>query len=59
LVDVSDPKKLKTLDIYQLPQGAGGHVVKYNKETNVAAVATYLLDIKGGCCGAVMCCDVL
>jgi hypothetical protein len=49
LVDVSDPRKLKTLDIYQLPEGAGGHVVKNNKETNVAAVATYLLDIKGGC----------
>ena len=47
LVDVTDPYKLKTLDIYQLPPNAGGHVVRYNKEANMAAVATYFLDVTG------------
>lgn len=47
LVDVTNPRKVKTLDIYQLPKGAGAHVVKFNPETWIAAVATYLLDIKG------------
>jgi hypothetical protein len=58
LVDVTNPYKLKTLDIYQLPADAGGHVVKYNKETNMAAVASYFLDVKGGWCCGVLCCAV-
>jgi hypothetical protein len=48
LVDVTNPRRLKTLDTYQLPPGAGAHVVKFNKDTWTAAVATYLLDIAGG-----------
>lgn len=47
LVDVTNPRRLKTLDTYRLPAGAGAHVVKFNKDTWTAAVATYLLDIAG------------
>lgn len=47
LLDVTKPDRVKTLDTYQLPAGAGAHVVKFDKNTWTAAVATYLLDIPG------------
>lgn len=47
LLDVTRPDRIKTLDTYQLPEGAGAHVVKFDKNTWTAAVATYLLDIPG------------
>jgi hypothetical protein len=49
LVDVTNPYKLKTLDTYKLPKGFGAHVGKFDVNTWTAALATYLLDIPGGC----------
>jgi hypothetical protein len=32
---------------YQFEANAGGHVVKYDEATGLAAVSTYFLDVKG------------
>lgn len=49
---MSNPRHLKTLDIHHLgtPGQTGAHVVKFDKNTNTAAVATYLLWIPGKTC---------
>lgn len=45
LVDISNPRKLKTLDTYKL--GIGGHVVKIHEPSSIAVVSTYFVDQPG------------
>ncbi|WIA19512.1 hypothetical protein OEZ85_004123 [Tetradesmus obliquus] len=47
LLDISDTLEIKTLDIFQFEANAGGHVVKYDESTGIAAVSTYFLDVPG------------
>jgi hypothetical protein len=43
LLDTTNPKAPKTLDTLQLPRG--GHSIKYDETTGIAALATYFLDV--------------
>eukprot|EP00198_Chlamydomonas_reinhardtii_P012267 XP_001701604.1 predicted protein [Chlamydomonas reinhardtii] len=44
LLDTTNPKQPKLLDILQFPTGAGAHVVRLSEDESFGAVATYFLD---------------